>query len=151
MIDLPDSYTNVAEHLIERGYHVDDRVVRRAWSMWATTSPATIMGFRIPEGTVTDGASVPRVFRWLFSRVGAPHQTAALLHDWMYSQQLVSRRHADRMYYRTCLRMGVSPVAARLMFAALIVGGGPAWSSNKRKLKRFGDGWRLLDRVTEWL
>jgi hypothetical protein len=151
LIDLPDGYVNVAEHLIERGYHVDDRVVRRAWPMWATTSLAVVHNMKIPEGFVFDGASIPRVFRWLFSRVGAPHQVAALLHDWLYSEQFVSRRHADRMYYRTCLKMGVGGIPARLMFVALVLFGGMAWVKNGRRLKRFGSGWRSLDRVTEWI
>ena len=151
LIDLPDGYVNLAEHLIERGYHPDDAVVRKAWGLWATTSPAVIYGIKVPQGFVTDGASVPRLLRWLFARVGAPHQVAALLHDQMYAEQLVSRRHADRMYYRVCKHMGVGGSAAAAMYLALILFGQMAWSKNGRRLKRFGSGWRSLDRVTEWV
>lgn len=151
MIDLPNGYVNVAEHLIERGYHVDDRVVRRAWGLWATSSPAVVHNIKIPAGFVFDGASIPRLLRWLFSRVGAPHQVAALLHDWMYSEQLVSRRHADRMYFRVCKKMGVGTGAAAAMYLALILFGSAAWAKNGRRLRRLGSGWRSLDRVTEWL
>jgi hypothetical protein len=151
MVDLPDGYVNVAEHLIERGYNPDDRVVRKAWGLWATTSPAYVRGILIPEGFVTDGASVPRGLRWLFSRVGAAHQVAALLHDYLYAGQFTTRREADRLYYRVCKDVGVGGVAAGLMFVALYLFGGVAWFNNGRKLYRLGAGWRSLDRVTDWL
>ena len=152
MMDLPNGYVNVAEHLIdERGYHPDDAVVRRTWGLWATTSPAVVHNMKIPAGFITDGASVPRVFRWLFSRVGSAHQVAALLHDYLYSEQLLSRRHADRMYFKVCKHMGVGTPAAVAMYGALILFGSAAWSKNGRRLRRFGSGWRSLDRVTEWV
>ena len=42
-----------------------------------------VLTIKVPRGTVTDLASVPRAFRWYVGRVG-PHLEASIVHDWLY-------------------------------------------------------------------
>ncbi len=44
---------------------------------------STVQVITVPRGTVTDLASVPRIFRWYVGRVGR-HLEASIVHDWLY-------------------------------------------------------------------
>lgn len=59
----------------------------------------------IPVGFTTDGASVPgwaqRITRW--KPWEGPQRWAGIVHDWLYSQPGVSKRHADDAF-RAVLR-----------------------------------------------
>lgn len=52
----------------------------------------------VPAECETDLASIPRWLRWLFSPDG-PWAQAAVLHDFLYRENLVSRWMCDRIFY----------------------------------------------------
>ena len=120
-----------------------------AWKTWVTEEPMVFtthgQTYIIPSGFLTDFTSIPRAFRWLFSVVGAPHQVAAVAHDYMYSTAACTRAYADMVFLDACKAMGVSNWKAQVMYRALRVGGWPAWNSNRRKLLAMGHRWRFLD------
>lgn len=76
----------------------------------------------IPAGFVTDFASVPIWARWLIGRRGS-HEAAALVHDWLYCAQPVSRRAADRIFRRLLIELDVPVWRRALLFAGVRLGG----------------------------
>lgn len=76
--------------------------------------------FDVPEGDVTDLASVPRFLTWLVPRYGR-HTLAALLHDHLQDDTAVSSVEADVVFRDAMADTGV-PVARRwLMWSAVAV------------------------------
>ena len=93
--------------------------------------------YRAPTRTVTDFASVPRLFRGLFNRLG-PLLEASVIHDAAYRGVLqkrdagvwglarLTRRGADRLFHRL-LRVGMGRVRASVLHRAVRLGGRRAW------------------------
>lgn len=73
--------------------------------------------FQVPENFITDLASVPRAFTWLFPRYGR-YTMAAILHDFLYEtlvrSGLMSYRDADGILRQAMRLLGV-PFATRWM------------------------------------
>lgn len=74
-------------------------------SRWKLLDPlvyqaADIAGWviTVPAGTITDYASVPRL-PILYTFFGDTLHMAAVIHDWAYSTQLMSRKMADSILY----------------------------------------------------
>ncbi|MBX3747302.1 MAG: DUF1353 domain-containing protein [Verrucomicrobiae bacterium] len=102
----------------------------------------------VPRGTISDGASVPRVL-WTITGITPDglHRPAALVHDWFYRHRgevMVGRRWAgcshweslvthwtrdesDRLFARLLRESGVSKPRRRLMYLGVRVGGWMAW------------------------
>jgi len=97
-----------------------------------------------PKGTLTDGASVPRLALWVTDgRFDPGFLKAAVIHD-AYCQadnkdrcpeQYQQRpwKQVHRMFYEACLAGGTSPSTARIMFAAVWLAG-PRWNDPERNL-----------------
>lgn len=76
----------------------------------------------VPAGFVTDNASVPRLF-W---SVVAPHgkyTRAAVVHDYLYSGELIPRKKADEIFLFGMGVLGVPAWLAHVMYAAVRIGG----------------------------
>lgn len=106
----------------------------------------------VPRGFVTDLASIPRIF-WSILRPDADYAYAAIIHDFLYWQQRLSKNKAD-----TILKMSMEdfqlskPIVASIYYAVVILGK-TAWSNN-RKAKANGES-RILkkfppDAKTTW-
>lgn len=77
---------------------------------------------RVPAGTMTDLASVPRLLWALFP----PHgrwAKAAIIHDYLYAQAIGSKAYADRTFLEAMKVLGVSWVVRTTMFWAVRVFG----------------------------
>jgi len=76
----------------------------------------------VPEGFVTDFASVPRApfTYWLFGGIG---DEAAVIHDFLYEKGLVPRELADRVYGEALTACGVPAWRRTAMVAAVRVFG----------------------------
>ncbi len=89
----------------------------------------------IPTGFTTDGASVPgwaqRLTRW--KPWEDPQRWAGIVHDWLYSQPGVTKRHADDAFRAVLASEGAGWLRRRLMYVAVVVGGGPAYRSNQER------------------
>ena len=57
----------------------------------------------VPDGYVTDLASVPRLMRWLVPVANAKNRRAAVVHDWLCSEKVqkkmgIDQRKADEVF-----------------------------------------------------
>lgn len=99
----------------------------------------------VPSGFVTDFASIPRVFRFLWGPASGPHKYGATLHDYAYSTvDIMTKKDADRLFKEANSAAGSNSIVNFIMHAALRVGGIFAWRSNRKKLRNFGKEWRML-------
>ena len=78
----------------------------------------------VPNGFLTDGASVPRIFWSLFSPFG-DYFGAALVHDYLYStgNRKFSRRESDRIFLEAMEDAGVSWIKRQTIYRAVRLGG----------------------------
>lgn len=83
----------------------------------------------VPEGFVTDFASVPRApfTYWLFGGVG---DEAAVVHDFLYEKALVTRDLADLVYGEALDACGVARWRRAAMVLAVQLFGGSRYSGN---------------------
>ncbi len=80
----------------------------------------------VPEGYVTDFASIPGFAQGIISPFGR-HSEAAVVHDWLYTLGTpgdeTGRRLADRTFRRALHLVGVGFVRRYIMYAAVRMGG----------------------------
>lgn len=100
----------------------------------------------VPEGFVTDLASIPRVF-WQVLRPEGRYAYAAVVHDYLYWTQTRPRLEADRILKFAMEDSGVNPRTIDLIYQAVRRFGKSAWDSNARE-KRMG-GRRFLKRFPD--
>jgi len=97
-----------------------------------------------PKGTLTDGASVPRLALWVTDgRFDAGFLKAAIIHDAYCQSENADRCPAQfkkrpwklvhRMFYEASVAGGTDQMRAKLMFAAVWLGG-PRWNDIKNNL-----------------
>jgi hypothetical protein len=89
----------------------------------------------IPAGYTTDGASVPG---WAQPLTGwepweDPQRWAGIVHDWLYTQKGVSKARADRVFEAVLASEGAGWLKRKAMYAAVVVGGGPAYRAGQRR------------------
>ena len=83
-------------------------------------------------GMETDLASIPKGLRSIVSVVGK-YANAAVLHDWLYrgnnwdDGQKATRKEADKMFRDLMIEDGEKVWRAKLMYAAVRVGGVFSW------------------------
>lgn len=102
--------------------------------------------FTVPEGFVTDFASVPR-FLWPLLPPYGRHGRAAVVHDWLYLQRpevttrargvmfrdLMPRRDADGIFRRIMIESGVPRWKAWLLWAGVRLGGWRSWGKRRTR------------------
>lgn len=91
----------------------------------------------VPEGFVTDLASIPRAF-WSIRRPEGRHAFAAVVHDFLYWTQTKTRVEADNIFKQAMLDSRVGTLEAESLYQAVRQFGGAAWENNK-KLKKNGE------------
>lgn len=87
----------------------------------------------VPTGFIFDGASIPR---WATSIIGVTSFTegvvqAAVIHDWLYTAKMFSKKKSDTIFYEILLNQEVKARRARLMYYAVKFFGGKAWKNKK--------------------
>lgn len=99
---------------------------------WRVNIPFTFYGrlggHTVPDGYVSDFASVPRPFRWLFPKSGLYNQ-AAVLHDYFYTNLYTkyTKAYADQCFFEAMAALNVPKWRRLLMYWAVRVnfnGGG---------------------------
>ena len=85
----------------------------------------------VPIGFMTDFASVPRPLWALLPRWGK-YGNAAVIHDWCYWEQKRSRKKSDEIFREAMEVLKVPKWKILLMYYAVRLGAGLAWSGNKR-------------------
>ena len=84
----------------------------------------------VPEGFITDFASVPRLIQWIVPRWGK-YGNAAIIHDWLYWQQEMPRREADLILLEAMAVMKVFPPLKHMIYCAIRIFGWYAWLRNR--------------------
>jgi hypothetical protein len=107
---------------------------RGLWKLFAPlvySSAIAGQTISVPSGFVTDYASVPRIpgIWWV---AGGCADEAAVVHDWIYNQQIVSRDLADKVFLEAMEASGVSAWRRYLMYAAVRAFG--MWHYGKGKV-----------------
>lgn len=83
--------------------------------------------FVVPAGFESDGMSVPRWLWWMWSPLKHPDLLEpSVVHDWLYSSKVVSRRQADIWYKNELESRGYS-VGSLVVFGALRAFGWSHW------------------------
>ena len=80
----------------------------------------------VPVGYETDLASLPRFMWWLFPPHGK-YSKAAIVHDYVYSNALGTKKQADKIFYEAMGVLGVPKWKRILMYWAVRVGGKGAY------------------------
>lgn len=89
---------------------------------WKLTAPFRLGNTIIPEGFISDGASVPRVFWSVFSPAGKLFE-ASLLHDYMYKEKIASKEEADVLFYSNIIAYGTNKFLAKIAYLFVKYGG----------------------------
>jgi len=84
----------------------------------------------VKRGFVTDFASVPRLF-WSLLPTWGKYGPPAVVHDFLYWDQLCTREQSDRIMMLAMTESRVGWFRTRLIHAALRIGGAFSWSSNR--------------------
>jgi len=124
------------------------RVLDKPLSLWLEIEDGSRKGhlcLDLPAGWTTDGASIPKAFRWF---AGHPFdedmQLAFLWHDALYATHYESRAFADALYVACLAYEGVGYMRRKAQYYALRMGGGNAWrdeSINEITAARKGIGY----------
>ena len=99
--------------------YIDGKVWQLLAPLLVTTGDSVI---RVPDGFITDFASVPRIplAFWLFGNVG---HRAAVVHDYLYVTAQVSRKQADEILRELLREEGAGSIRANLMYLGVRIGG----------------------------
>jgi Protein of unknown function (DUF1353) len=89
---------------------------------------------RVPEGFVTDYASIPRAF-WQFLPVHGRYGRAAIVHDYLYWTQHCTRKQADNILLIAMIESGVAPKKRVEIYRGVRLGGDRAWKNNAQERK----------------
>lgn len=69
----------------------------------------------IPQGFVSDLASVPRIL-WLFISPFGRYTEASVVHDYLYLESDLPRKKCDEIFYVLMLRNRTNPLTARVFY-----------------------------------
>jgi len=83
--------------------------------------------YSVPAGFVTDFASIPRALWWRYPKSGKWNR-AAVLHDYLYVHNGVSRLDADRLFYEALKACDVNWWTRRVFYRAVRLGGWVVWN-----------------------
>lgn len=102
---------------------------------WAVCSPLvwsdTGLLISVPEGFITDLASIPRLLRNLpMLDPDGYSRSAAVLHDWLYRTHQMSRADSDGVLRRAIISRGGSATTARIFWMGVRLGGNQPWAAN---------------------
>lgn len=79
-------------------------------------------GYTIPEGFLTDGASVPECLQWLFDPYDEDYITAAVVHDYLYYKK-IGRLKSDNIFLKIALKEGTSIAEGAIFWMVLRLAG----------------------------
>lgn len=90
--------------------------------LFRVASPVTVRlgdhDITVPEGFITDGASIPWWWRWRFDPWGRCG-VAAVVHDWFVTRAELPKWQIDWVFYGLLKASGVSDLQAGMMFLAV--------------------------------
>lgn len=87
----------------------------------------------VPPGFVTDGGSVPPLFRNIVSPTGKGFR-AFIIHDWLYGTQTVTKDQADECLFGALKVCNLNIVADEIIYKAVADAGVYAWEDDKKNI-----------------
>ena len=105
----------------------------RIWKPLTFWSAEQETGFQIQPHFQTDGASVPRAFRWLAAPFAGKHAAAAVLHDALYYDGFLGKEASDLLFLEAMKCSGVSVWRRQALYQAVKWFGWPAWREHRKK------------------
>lgn len=81
----------------------------------------------VPDGTLTDFASVPRIF-WTVLSPDGEHTQAAVLHDYLYKSHIKTRKESDDIFLEAMGVLKVSFWKKNIMYWSVRIFGRIAWN-----------------------
>lgn len=92
----------------------------------------------VPKDTITDFASLPWIAQVAGFAKSDLYDWAAVIHDYLYTEQLFSQKECDAVFYRACLDCGVPAYEAKIMYSQLRLFGHVAYAEHTEEFnKRF--------------
>jgi len=91
----------------------------------------------VPLGFVTDFASIPRAF-WSLLRPDGDYAYAAVIHDYLYWNQALSREQSDLIFKLAMQDFKIGAAEVTTIYAGVRAGGAGPWKENA-KLKAGGE------------
>ena len=91
------------------------------------TFRSTKFEVKVNAGFRTDGASVPRPFRWWADPFSGRYAAPAVIHDGLYALQATTRSEADEVLLEAMRSSGCRPTQAALIWAAVRAFGWIPW------------------------
>ena len=113
---------------------------------WVPNEPNQGIPVTVPEGFVSDLASIPQAF-WSILPKTARHAYAAVVHDYLYWTQTIERHEADLIFKIAMQDLQVPIATVETLYNAVYYGGQSAWDDDA-KLKAAGEK-RILKRFPE--
>ena len=95
------------------------------------TEPLWFNDARIPSGFYTDFASVPRIF-WRILPPWDRYTPAAIVHDYRYYTNGLTRKQADAEFYRNARDLSTPLWQAVMLYLGVRIGGWVAWNKYRR-------------------
>lgn len=96
------------------------------------TSDLLQMTVLVPKGFETDLASIPRLFWRVLPPIGR-YDKPAVIHDWLYRHNGLTRLQADQVLLEAMTAEGVPEWQRTLIFYAVRVGGWKPWNRYRTK------------------
>lgn len=104
---------------------------------WMPNQGQPFHAVTVPAGFVTDLASIPRAFWSVLPKTGR-YAYAAIVHDYLYWVQDVTRSEADEILKTVMMDSDVHALTIQTIYHAVRLFGQSAWHEN-RKLKETGE------------
>jgi len=105
------------------------------WRIDKDFSYITAAGYEITvkEGATTDGASIPKILKFMFAQLSNPKiSVPAAIHDQLYATHgggTFTQKQSDMIFKEALLVAGVIPYKAKLMYRGLRLFGFIAWNN----------------------
>lgn len=91
----------------------------------------------VPVGYRTDLASVPRL-PFVYLVVGGRGNKAAVIHDYLYTSRITSRKQADYVFAEALRTTGYGRLVVGLMWSGVRLGGGLYWRDKPGAIEQPG-------------
>jgi len=90
----------------------------------------------VKAGYTTDGASIPRFYRWRFGRTDGKWFRPAVIHDILYDTEYFPREYSDKVFLEAMEENGVSWWTRNVMYRAVSMFGGFTWNKHTKESKK---------------
>lgn len=84
----------------------------------------------IKKGFITDGASIPSLFKFFFDNFQGNYTKSAILHDILYRTNLIDRKNADNLFLEGMRILNVSIFKRFFLYLGVRAGGWYSYYSN---------------------